>query len=72
MATNSKPGSQATVVEVASRTFALPMDCPCCGATPDSALLIAIARTARDRAAADSAKAIEVPYCRACIEHATM
>jgi hypothetical protein len=72
MAMHSKPGSQATVVEVATRTFALPMDCPCCGSTPDSELLIGLARTARDRVAADSAKAVEVPYCRVCIEHATM
>lgn len=72
MATHSKPSSQATVVEVASRTFALPMDCPCCGATPDGELLISLARTARDRVAADSARSVDVPYCRVCIEHATM
>jgi len=72
MAMHSKPDSLATVVEVTSRTFALPSDCPCCGATPDSELLVALARSARDRAAPDSARSIDVPYCRTCVEHAAM
>jgi hypothetical protein len=69
MATHSKTGSQATTVEVAARTFALPADCPCCGATPDTEMTVPLSRRARDRAAADSARSIEVPYCRQCAAH---
>jgi hypothetical protein len=69
MATHSNSGSQVTTVEVAARTFALPMDCPCCGATPDTEITVPIARRAREQVAADSAKSIDVPYCRDCVHH---
>jgi hypothetical protein len=63
-------GSQRTTIEVTSRTFALPADCPCCGATSDREVAVPLARAARERVAPDSARAVDVPYCRSCAEHA--
>ena len=59
----------STTVEVTSRRFAVPLDCPCCGATPDTELAVPLARAARDRATADSAHSMDFPYCRHCVEH---
>jgi hypothetical protein len=58
-----------TNVEVAARTFAVPLDCPCCGAAPDAELVVPIAPDARGRAADDSARAVDFPYCRGCVAH---
>src|SRR5690349_3630999 len=58
-----------TTVEVASRRFAVPLDCPCCGATPDTELAVPLARAARDRATGDSARSMDFPYCRHCVDH---
>jgi hypothetical protein len=51
----------ATVVELASRKFALPAECPCCGATPDAELPIISASTRH---------ALLFPYCQRCVMHA--
>jgi hypothetical protein len=60
---------RTTVVEVSSRRFVIPLDCPCCGAAADAELAIPIAQRARATAAPDSARAMHFPYCRHCIEH---
>jgi hypothetical protein len=59
----------ATHVEVSSRCFALPLECPCCGAGADTELSVPLSREAHGRAAADSARAVDFPYCRACVAH---
>jgi hypothetical protein len=59
----------ATYVEIRGRTFAVPLDCPCCGATPDTELTIALAPEGRGRAAADSARSVDFPYCGSCFGH---
>jgi hypothetical protein len=60
--------SDAVVVAVSRRRFAIPMECPCCGAAPDAELAIPLARDAR--AADDSARALDFPYCIRCAAHA--
>jgi hypothetical protein len=55
-------------VQVSSRRFTIPFECPCCGAPPDSELRIPRARDAT--AATDSATGLDVPYCSRCIRHA--
>jgi hypothetical protein len=55
-------------VQVSSRRFAIPFECPCCGAPPDAELRIPRARGAM--AAPDSATGLDVPYCSKCIRHA--
>ena len=57
------------VVQVASRRFAVPPECPCCGVVADSELGIALHRRGRTTAAADSARVAYFPDCRHCIEH---
>lgn len=56
------------LVEVSSRRFTIPHECPCCGAVPDTELPISL--TARRAAAADTARSILVPYCQRCVGHA--
>ena len=57
-------------VELSSRTFAVPFECPCCGAVPDAELTIPLTRGgAVDRAR--SARGLEFPYCKRCIAHST-
>lgn len=63
--------STATIVEVSGRTFDVPLDCPCCGDTPDAELAIPLARDSRDRAA-DSAVSVDFPYCRRCVTHVAL
>jgi hypothetical protein len=59
----------STLVEITSRRFAIPADCPCCGAAADTEISVPVARSARDRVAVDSARAIDFPYCRHCVDH---
>src|SRR3569623_920463 len=56
------------IVQVPGRRFAIPVECPCCGAPPDTELHLPRARGAH--AAPDSAAAIDVPYCSRCMRHA--
>lgn len=59
---------RGTFVELGARSFAVPFECPCCGAEPDTELSIRVART--DRALArDTARALDFPYCRRCAAH---
>ncbi|HEU0035536.1 MAG TPA: hypothetical protein VFQ53_33225 [Kofleriaceae bacterium] len=57
------------IVEVTSRRFAIPLECPCCGAAPDGELTIAVTPAAGRTVATDTARGLEFPYCRRCIEH---
>jgi len=59
------------IVEVSARAFAIPFECPCCGAAPDSELTIAPPRAAASRDGDDAARGLEFPYCRRCAGHAT-
>lgn len=56
-------------VEVSSRRFAVPYECPCCGAVPDAELTIPLTPT-RDRPAApETAHSLGFPYCKKCVAH---
>jgi hypothetical protein len=57
------------IVEVSSRTFEVPFECPCCGAEPDAELAIPVTRAAGREVARDTARALDFPYCKRCIEH---
>lgn len=59
-------------VEVKSRSFTLPADCPCCGKASDTETTVPLAREARGHAATDTARAVDFPYCRACLSHVVM
>ncbi|HEY4059825.1 MAG TPA: hypothetical protein VGM39_24590 [Kofleriaceae bacterium] len=54
------------LVEVSSRVFSIPHECPCCGAVPNTE--IRIQRTG-SRAASNSAKHLDVVYCAKCLAH---
>jgi hypothetical protein len=56
------------VVQVCSRSFDYPSDCPCCGAEPDAELAIPL--TSSDHMASpDTARRQLFPYCKRCIRH---
>lgn len=57
-------------VEISTRTFAIPYECPCCGAAPDGEITVALPRAVASRAADDIARTLAFPYCRPCLEHA--
>lgn len=61
---------QGVIVEVSARRFAVPFECPCCGATPDTEVRVPLARSARSSAAPDTAQGLEFPYCQRCRDHA--
>jgi hypothetical protein len=56
------------LVEVSSRRFAIPHECPCCGAIPDSELAVPITGT---RATRTSARTMDMPSCKRCNAHIT-
>jgi hypothetical protein len=57
-------------VEVAARAFAVPFECPCCGAVPDAETRVPVKRAGGQREVArDSAPALAFPYCQRCIGH---
>ncbi len=57
------------IVEVSSRRFAVPFQCPCCGAAPDAEIAIPVTRSKGRTLATDSARSLEFPYCRRCLAH---
>lgn len=57
------------LVEVSSRRFALPFQCPCCGAAPDAEIAVRVTRTKDRPLAEDSAASLDFPYCRRCLTH---
>ncbi|HET7504956.1 MAG TPA: hypothetical protein VFK02_28225 [Kofleriaceae bacterium] len=58
------------IVEVSARVFAIPLECPCCGAAPDSELTIA-PRPGASQAGEQPARGLEFPYCQSCKAHVT-
>lgn len=57
-----------TLVEVCSREFAYPDECPCCGAAADGELVIRL-RPSQRTTGSDTARRLLFPYCRRCIDH---
>ena len=57
------------IVEVSSRRFAIPLECPCCGATTESETTIPVTRTPGKRVADE--RGLDFPYCARCLAHAT-
>lgn len=55
-------------VEICSRRFSFPLECPCCGALPDAELAIPF-RPGRREMAEDTARELLFPYCRRCVAH---
>ena len=56
-------------VEVGARRFAVPYECPCCGAVPDGELVVPLAPS-RDRPVSpETAHALGFPYCARCLAH---
>lgn len=64
------------IVEIAARKFAVPFECPCCGAAPDTEIAIGVSRSPSASASASSGKRPEgaqglvFPYCTSCVDHA--
>jgi hypothetical protein len=56
-------------VELCSRTFAYPSECPCCGAEPDSELAVPVKTTERTLLD-DTPSEVLFPYCDRCVSHA--
>jgi hypothetical protein len=54
------------LVEVSSRRFAIPHECPCCGAIPDAELVVPVTGK---RATRTSAKSMDMPSCKRCNAH---
>lgn len=59
------------IVEVSARMFAIPFECPCCGAAPESEMTIALAASAAGHLGTGPIHRVEFPYCQACIAHVT-
>ncbi len=64
--------NRQVLVEVSSRRFTVPFECPCCGAVPDTELPIQLTRLPGRTIARDTAHSLLVPYCRRCIGHVAM
>jgi hypothetical protein len=59
----------SVIVEVNARRFAVPYECPCCGAEPDSELAVPLTPTPDRPAAPETAHALGFPYCAKCLAH---
>ncbi len=57
------------IVEVGGRRFLVPYECPCCGAAPDTELIVALTPTKERPVAAESACELGFAYCRKCVAH---
>ena len=53
-------------VAVSARSFAVPYECPCCGAPPDSDLAVPAPRETGAR------RTLVFPYCKRCADHAAL
>lgn len=62
--------SAGIVVEVNARRFAVPYECPCCGAVPDTELVVPLTPDQARPASPETAHALGFPYCKRCIVHA--
>lgn len=56
-------------MEVSARRFAVPYECPCCGAVPNGELTVPLTPTRERPASPETAHALGFPYCRRCIAH---
>ncbi len=59
------------IVEIAGGAFAIPFECPCCGAAADSDLTV-LPRSATGHVFDGPVPGIEFPYCSACVAHARL
>jgi hypothetical protein len=59
------------LVEVNTRRFTIPFECPCCGAAPDAEMAIHLTRLPARTVAPESARELAFPYCQRCIAHLT-
>ncbi|HTL37087.1 MAG TPA: hypothetical protein VL326_28325 [Kofleriaceae bacterium] len=50
---------RGVIVEVSSRKYGVPYECPCCGAAPDGEM----------RVPSETGHALDAPYCKKCIGH---
>ncbi|MDB4953678.1 MAG: hypothetical protein JWO36_1247 [Myxococcales bacterium] len=57
------------IVEVAARKFAVPFECPCCGAVPDTEMVVGQSRAPGKKRPA-GAHGLVFPYCTMCVDHA--
>jgi hypothetical protein len=57
------------VVEVNARRFAVPFECPCCGAAPDTQVAIPLTVDATHPVSPETAHALDFPYCVRCGQH---
>lgn len=57
------------VVEVNARRFAVPFECPCCGAAPDTQVAIPLTVETGHPVSPETAHALDFPYCLRCSEH---
>ncbi len=57
------------LVEVNARRFAIPHECPCCGAMPDTELAIPLTTVPDRTVADDTARSLLLPYCHRCVGH---
>ena len=57
------------LVEVSARRFAVPYECPCCGAVPNGELTVPLTPTRERPASPETAHGLGFPYCRRCIAH---
>ncbi len=74
MGEGSTPASGSALgpaVEIASRRFALPLQCPCCGAAPDAELDVPVTRIKGREVSPTSARKLAFPYCHRCLAHVT-
>jgi hypothetical protein len=56
------------IVELCTRVFMIPLECPCCGSEPDAEAVIT-RKAGRRRVASDTARQLAFPYCTRCVEH---
>jgi hypothetical protein len=56
-------------VDVSGAILSFPVECACCGASPDSDLTISARRSWGKRVIHTEARAWEIPYCTSCLEH---
>src|SRR5258705_6297006 len=56
------------IIEVSARKFAVPFECVCCGAAPETDVLVTYTRAAGRRREA-STRGLRFPYCQRCADH---
>lgn len=67
----ASPSALGPVVEVSSRRFVVPFQCPCCGAAPDAELAVPLTKSKGRDVSPSSAQQLDFPYCKRCLAHVT-